>query len=875
MQYLLRRVTASLPGMPAGETARESEFVGRQSGFESSPYRLALLSAAVLAFAAHFVVLAVPSLHTPDSTWSNLIQLALGALAVLAMLEAGRLSARFARGTWFLAALAMGTYTAGQAMITYYGTALYQSSSPNLKDQFFFFWMVPLLAAAATDPRGKRRGFDWAAFLDFAQLVVLALALHLFAFGDAARWQADAQQMSFLKWKVRVIRDIVVLACLWGRTLASDTPQVRSLFRRLGMFYLAYSCADAIYLYVEARLNMWPGTWLDVLWSVPRLLAVVVALTWNWSGDIAAQPAAGDWRRKFIVLYWTPIVVPLAVLAVASHTLSSAPTRSAAWIVATFGIASLRLLATQFRQEHALSGLHRSNNLLRSVIEGTSEAIYLKDADGRYVLMNHAGARFVGRAPEEIMGKTARELFLPAEAEAVFKMDRDVMESGKVTTTELVLTAGEKTRTYLTTKNPYRDSKGQVVGVLGVSLDITERRAIEEQLRRAQRMESIGTFSGGIAHDFNNLLTVIKGYSQLALSQPQEPDQNVEYFNQINHAAGRASSLVSQLLAFSRKQILQPRVVNLNDIVLGIQSMLGRLIGEDVEVHARLCHELGAVKADPGQIEQVLMNLAANSRDAMPTGGKLTLETSNVDLEAGHAGSHLKVPPGAYVLLAVSDTGVGMDAQTQSRIFEPFFTTKPQGKGTGLGLATVYGIVRQSGGYIGLHSAPGMGSIFRIYLPRVADLVEPLAPGPRLVVPKGGHQTVLLVDDDLQLRRFIQTVLSKAGFNVLEAGTGEEAHRVAASHRGPIHLLLTDVVLPGGSGSEIAQRICGRRGETQLLYMSGYAGDTIISRGVFETGICFLQKPFTPDRLLEKVREVLQSSVDGHTPIPAPSIQGS
>src|SRR5215471_3650833 len=397
MQYLLRRVTASLPGMPAGETARESEFVGRQSGFESSPYRLALLSAAVLAFAAHFVVLAVPSLHTPDSTWSNLIQLALGALAVLAMLEAGRLSARFARGTWFLAALAMGTYTAGQAMITYYGTALYQSSSPNLKDQFFFFWMVPLLAAAATDPRGKRRGFDWAAFLDFAQLVVLALALHLFAFGDAARWQAD-------------------------------TPQVRSLFRRLGMFYLAYSCADAIYLYVEARLNMWPGTGLDVLWSVPRLLAVVVALTWNWSGDIAAQPVAGDWRRKFIVLYWTPIVVPLAVLAVASHTLSSAPTRSAAWIVATFGIASLRLLATQFRQEHALSGLHRSNNLLRSVIEGTSEAIYLKDAEGRYVLMNHAGARFVGRAPEEIVGKTARELFLPVEAEAVFKMDRDVME---------------------------------------------------------------------------------------------------------------------------------------------------------------------------------------------------------------------------------------------------------------------------------------------------------------------------------------------------------------------------------------------------------------------------------------------------------------
>jgi PAS domain S-box-containing protein len=495
--------------------------------------------------------------------------------------------------------------------------------------------------------------------------------------------------------------------------------------------------------------------------------------------------------------------------------------------------------------------------LLQSIVEGTSEAIYLKDAAGRYRLMNTAGARFLGRSPDEVVGKTDRNLFPAESAKAIMAMDRQILESGRTISSEETLTVGGATRTFLTTKNPLRDAQGKTAGVLGISLDVTERREIEEQLRHAQRMESIGTFSGGIAHDFNNLLTVIRGYSQLALSQPSEHQQNHEYIAQINTAAGRASSLVSQLLAFSRKQILQPRVLNLNDVVTDMQRMLARLIGEDIAIQARLGYDLGLVKADAGQIEQVLMNLAANARDAMPAGGQLVLETSNVDLADDHSNAHFKIPPGSYVLITVSDTGVGMDAQTQTRIFEPYFTTKPPGKGTGLGLATVYGIVRQSGGYIWVHSAPGMGTIFRIYLPRIAGAAEPLALRPRLVIPKGGRQTVLLVDDDQQVRRFAERVLSKSGFTVLEAESGDEAQRVASLHRGPIHLLLTDVVLPGTSGREIAQRICGNRGETQLLYMSGYAGDTIVERGVLEAGICFLQKPFTPDRLLEKVREML------------------
>jgi PAS domain S-box-containing protein len=820
-----------------------------------------LAGLAVATLLVHVVVLATPSLATIRSPWSNLAQLALGALAVLAMLEASWHSGRFGRQTWFLAALAVGAYTIGQGIITYRWVALYHSSSPHAKDQFFFFWVIPLLAAGAADASEKDRKPDWTDVLDFAQIVVVALAVDFFLFGDAARWQADSQQMNFLKWKVRLIRDVVVLGCLWSRALVSDSRQIRALFSRLGIFYFAYSCADAIYLYLQASANDWPNPWLDLLWSLPRFLAVVLAVTWNWPEDIPRRPLTTGWRRRCTVVYWAPIAAPLMVwgLAFSSPGFRAGIGRWTWLIAATFVIASLRLLITQFRQERTLESLHSSNDLLGSIVEGTSEAIYLKDVEGRYRLINAAGARFLGRNPSDVVGKTDRDLMSIESMNGIAANDQEVLRTGQGITVEETLSTAGVTRTFLSTKNALRDTDGKIAGVLGISLDVTERRRMEEHLRHAQRMESIGTFSGGIAHDFNNLLTVIRGYSQLAISQPEEHRQNQDYFGQINAAAGRACTLVSQLLAFSRKQILQPRVLNLNEIVTDMQGMLGRLIGEDVEIHARLAYDLGLVKADLGQVEQVLMNLAANARDAMPAGGKLILETSNVTLADGHSNAHFKIPPGSYVLITVSDTGVGMDAQTLPRIFEPFFTTKPQGKGTGLGLATVYGIVRQSGGYIWVHSAPGMGTIFRIYLPRVAGHVEPLAPRPKLVTPKGGNQTILVVDDDLQLRRFAERVLTKAGFTVLEAETGEEAQKVASCHRGPIHLLLTDVVLPGSSGREIAQRICGNRGETQLLYMSGYAGDTIVQRGVLEAGICFLQKPFSPELLLEKVKEMLHA----------------
>jgi PAS domain S-box-containing protein len=828
----------------------------------NSFYRRFLLVLSLAGFATHVVILGLAPSHGSDTFFSNLIQAALGILAVLAMLEAGKRSGRFGRRTWFLAALALAVYTVGQVIFTYtyyVGQPFSRQFSALVYDPIFFFWIVPLVAAAVADSVEIAEGFDRGSILDFSLLVLLAVALHFSVFADTSRWLGRPEEMLFWRLKVRLIRDLVVLGCLWGRVFFSDSQQIRSLFRRLGIFYAAYALNNAGYFYItQATHSERPYGWIDLIWSVPRVLAVLLAVTWNWPEEISTRHSASTGWPRYL-LDRAPIVVPLLVLVVSSHMFSSAPVLAAGLMVAAFAIVSLRLRVAQSRQERAVDGLNTSNNLLQSIIEGTSEAVYLKDANGCYLLMNSSGARLLGRTPEEIVGKNDRELFSQDEAEAVIKTDQEVMTSGQALTSETVLTSGGLPRTYLNNKNPYRDAHGRVIGVLGISLDITERRRIEQQLEKAQRMESIGTFSGGIAHDFNNLLTVIKGYSYLARADAEDLPAIRESVDQINKAASRASSLVDRLLAFSRQQILQPRIVNLNDIVANLRKMLDRLIGEDVQIETRLAQDLGPVKADPGQMEQVLMNLAANARDAMLAGGHLRLETANITLSRSNAGPDFNVPPGAYVRLTVSDTGTGMDAQTQAHIFEPFFTTKPPGKGTGLGLATVYGIVKQSGGYLGVESKPGSGTTFRIYLPWVSEPVEHLPQPVAIAPPRRGHETILVVDDDPQLRQLAKKILTNSGFRVLDAESGEQAATIAALHQGPIHLLLTDVVMPGTSGREIAELICGDGGETRVLYMSGYPGDTIAHHGVLDAGISFLQKPFSPDALVEKVREVLQA----------------
>jgi signal transduction histidine kinase/CheY-like chemotaxis protein len=386
-----------------------------------------------------------------------------------------------------------------------------------------------------------------------------------------------------------------------------------------------------------------------------------------------------------------------------------------------------------------------------------------------------------------------------------------------------------------------------------------ELAATQEQLTQARKMEAVGRLAGGIAHDFNNLLTVMIGRTQLLLRQLPTGDPVRPAVELVEETADRAADLTRQLLAFSRKQILQPAVLNLNAAVASMGEMLHRVIGEDIALVTALDPTLGCVKADPSQIEQIVINLAVNARDAMPQGGRLTLETANVELDAAYARTHVGVQPGPHVMLAVSDTGVGMDQGTLGRIFEPFFTTKGPGKGTGMGLATVYGIVNQSGGHLWVYSEPGHGATFKIYLPRVDQAAEPASPRAASAPIAEGRETILLVEDEARVRQLACDILQASGYTVLEARHGHAALEVCQNHTGTIDLLLTDVVMPSMNGRELAERLAPLRPDMAVLYTSGYTDNAIVLHGVLDARTVFLQKPFTPDALARKVRQVLDA----------------
>ncbi|HLY20424.1 MAG TPA: ATP-binding protein [Bryobacteraceae bacterium] len=402
-------------------------------------------------------------------------------------------------------------------------------------------------------------------------------------------------------------------------------------------------------------------------------------------------------------------------------------------------------------------------------------------------------------------------------------------------------------------------SYGGHEAVLSVLHDVTQRNQLEEHLRQSAKMEAVGMLAGGIAHDFNNLLTIINGYSQILLGALPAGDANHNAVEQIMKAGERAATLTRQLLAFSRRQVLQPRIVNLNELLGGLDNMLRRLIGEDIDLRLAPAGDLGRVNADPGQIEQVVMNLVVNARDAMPDGGVLTIETHNLELDESYALAHSPLKPGKYVALVVSDNGVGMDAETRTRLFQPFFTTKAQGKGTGLGLTTVFGIVKQSGGGVEVYSEPGKGTSVKVYLPRADQRAADEEAAP-LAKTGRGHETILLVEDEETVRRLMRETLRRQGYQVLDAPSGAEARRIGIGYRGPIHLLITDVVMPKESGRHLAAGLAPHRPEMKVLFMSGYADHAVVNSGLLAGDAAFIEKPFTPAGLARKVREVLESA---------------
>jgi PAS domain S-box-containing protein len=499
--------------------------------------------------------------------------------------------------------------------------------------------------------------------------------------------------------------------------------------------------------------------------------------------------------------------------------------------------------------------LRESEGRYRALFDESALPMWLFDQETLAIAeVNEAAVRHYGYSREEFLSKTVREIWHPDEvAEAIALLAASSEEPRSA-----VLRHVKKGGASITVEVFWRAV--QLAGRsyrVSVIRDITDQRELEERFRQSQKMEAVGRLAGGVAHDFNNLLTVIFGYSDVLL-HGLEPGPLHEAMQEVRRAGERAAALTRQLLAFSRKQTLVPEVLDMGDVVSGMSTMVERLIGEDIKVSVVVSPDLGRVKADRGQLEQVVMNLAVNARDAMPKGGSLIFELQNVELDDAYTATHVEVEPGPYVLLAISDTGTGMDAETQKRIFEPFFTTKETGKGTGLGLSTVHGIVHQSGGAIDVYSEPGQGTTFKVYLPRFAgDAAVPRAVSAINPALRAESETVLVVEDEAAIRQLTKLILQKAGYTVLLAESPVAAEWIAGSHPGPIHLMLTDVVMPGMRGPELAERLIRARPDLRVLYMSGYTDNAIAHHGMLDAGVEFLQKPFTPLRLTQKIREVL------------------
>jgi PAS domain S-box-containing protein len=510
-------------------------------------------------------------------------------------------------------------------------------------------------------------------------------------------------------------------------------------------------------------------------------------------------------------------------------------------------------------RKHAQEALRRSEEYFRSLIENASDPIVVLDAAGTVLYESPALEKMLGWRPEERRGHSGLELLPEEDRPGISETVRGLLqEPGR---TELIETRAlhrdGSWRNIEAVAKCRRDEDGKLTIVINVR-DLTVRRDLEAQLNQAQKMEAVGRLAGGVAHDFNNLTTAILGYSELMLRRLGPDDPLRRHVAEVTRAAERAAGLTRQLLAFSRKQLLQPRVLDVAEVLEHSRGLLERLIGEDIELVTRGELGLGRVKADPVQLDQVILNLAVNARDAMPRGGQIVLEASNADLDEDYAHEHVTVRPGRYVMLAVSDTGHGMDKETQQRIFEPFFTTKDKGKGTGLGLSTVYGIVQQSGGYVWVYSEVGRGTTFKIYLPRVEEEAD--RPPPAVEPPAAraeASETLLLVEDEASVRELLRELLETAGYLVLEASRPTEALQIAQSRTDPIQLLITDVVMPEMTGPELARHLAEVRPGLRMLFLSGYTEGVVVDKGLLGDGAHFLQKPFTGDALEAKVREVL------------------
>jgi two-component system, cell cycle sensor histidine kinase and response regulator CckA len=593
--------------------------------------------------------------------------------------------------------------------------------------------------------------------------------------------------------------------------------------------------------------------------AMPKLASEIDALLLDiHAPDCQRLAAVSKIHAQFLAL---PIV---ALIPQGSETLGKQALAAGAAEYLVTETLSPELLQKALRYatglKRAESATRQCEQRFHDLFENAKDILFTLDLEGRITSLNKSAEEVMGWSKDEALQKNIKTLVAPEHFGLCNQMMRRIVQEEPLQHFEISMLRKDGRRAILETSARLIRSNGKKEGVQGIARDVTEHRQLENMVRQSQKLEAIGRLSGGLAHDFNNLLCVISGHAEMLSEHLELTDKAAKSVTQITKAANSAASLTRQLLAFSRKQVFHPQTMDLNGIVVETEKLLGRLIGERIELFTALDPALGSACVDPVQIEQVLVNLILNARDAMPQGGKLTIETSNVDLEEKHESIRSRIPAGKYVMFAVTDSGCGMDEETQSHIFEPFYTTKGIGKGTGLGLATVYGIVKQSGGFIWVYSELGRGTSFKVYLPRVEKSLALPRPAKRKMEACRGTETVLLVEDAHPLRALIKEFLKDSGYAVLEASEGHEAIRIAGDFAGPIHLLLTDVVMPGLGGQQLAEQLTRIRPATKVLYMSGYPNDGIAHSGILAVGVVLLEKPFTREILSRRVRQVLDEA---------------
>jgi PAS domain S-box-containing protein len=801
-----------------------------------------------------------------SSLFSNLIQLSMAVIVVYTAWEAGQRAAGFVRAFWRFQACGFAIWVVGEALAAYYLDVLHKPvDQPWPSDIIFFLWTTPLLLSLFLDPHDASQRIETTRWLDFAQVVILALSLHLFLFEVPAHWVSRSFPYEQFELLTTFAMDGLLVTCFTIRTLRERDRRVRALYGRMATVVWIYALAECPFLYMQVFERLNGGSFWDLPWSLALAVPTILMATSSPENverrekEVAKDESSSASQLAQIALKLVPLCFPMAVLLMAAHIAEERFAIAAVAVLASFACSTARIILTERRQLKSENELREREALLRSVFEGTGDAVFVKDLAGRYLIVNDAVVQHFGKSFEEIVGRTAFELTDHEAATVLTKDDQSVLETGVSVTSDCQVSTEQGTRHFLVTRAPYRDRHGKVVGIIGITRDITQYRGIEERLRQSQKMEAIGTLAGGVAHDFNNILMVISGYSSVLAEALGTNPKLLGHVEQIRKAGERAAALTRQLLAFSRKQTLQPTQLNLNDVVTGIEKLLHRLIGEHITISTNLAMDLGMVLADAGQMEQVILNLAVNARDAMPEGGKLSIETRNSRVLPRMTQSKTEMKPGDYVELTVSDDGTGMPAAVQAHIFEPFFTTKPAGKGTGLGLSTVYGIVQQAGGFVSFESAPGAGATFRILLPRTSAKTKTLAADEDDDSRVRGQETVLLVEDDASVCELVRTVLTSQGYSVLAARHPLEAVSICQAHGHRVDILLTDVIMPEMSGPELAKRLAAANSHIRVLFMSGYIDDSVVRQEFQERGTAYLQKPFSPLNLVKKIREVLDA----------------